>query len=132
MRLGSAQGYVKVITGGGMVELWKVGQGAYVETGTGGASQCSLGGPKFRDFVSAYGGWATCGVLAARWAVNVHASTELASGKEIMSAFPGLAITSEGGNYGPKSMYGEGPLNGGGPMLRVRTTIGQIDIRQLQ
>jgi hypothetical protein len=56
----------------------------------------------------------------------------LASGSGINSAFKGIAISSEGGQYGPKSMFGEGQLNGGGPILRLRTTVGQIDIRQGQ
>jgi hypothetical protein len=64
--------------------------------------------------------------------VNIHASTELANGAGIRSDFSGLGITSEGGQYGPKSMFGEGSLNGGGPVLRLRTTIGQIEIRRLQ
>jgi len=64
--------------------------------------------------------------------VNVHASTELASGTGIRSDYPGLAISSEGGQYGPKSMFGEGQLNGGGPILRLRTTIGQIEIKRMQ
>jgi hypothetical protein len=64
--------------------------------------------------------------------VSVHASTELASGVVIKSELPGLTITSEGGQYGPKSMSAEGSLNGGGPILRVRTTIGQIDFRRSQ
>ena len=28
-------------------------------------------------------------------------------------------------------MFGEGQLNGGGPILRLRTTVGQIEIKQV-
>jgi hypothetical protein len=133
VRLASAQGNVRVITGGGMVELLKVGQSAQVETGAGAITvQFVAGRNHFQDSFlhTAFGDVVV--YLPANLGVNVRASTELANGKGIMSAFPGLTITTEGGNYGPKSMYGEGVLNGGGPMLRLRTTIGQIDIRRSQ
>ncbi len=133
VRLSSAQGNVKVVTGGGAVELWKVGQGANVETGGGAITvQFVSGRGQFHDSYlhTALGNVVV--YLPRDLGVNVHASTEMANGAGIKSAFPGLAITSEGGQYGPKSMFGEGSLNGGGPILRVRTTIGQIDIRQLQ
>jgi hypothetical protein len=131
VRLGSAQGYVKVITGGGMVELWKLGQGAYVETGTGGIT-VQFVGSKFHDSYLHTTMGNVVAYLPRDMGVNVHAATEMASGSGITSEFPGLAITSEGGQFGPKSMFAEGPLNGGGPILRVRTTIGQIDFRKLQ
>ena len=133
VRLASAQGSVRVITGGGMVELLKVGQSAQVETGAGAITvQFVAGRNHFQDSFlhTAFGNVVV--FLPANLGVNVRASTELATGKGITSEFPGLAITTEGGNYGPKSMYGEGALNGGGPMLRLRTTIGQIDIRRSQ
>jgi hypothetical protein len=53
----------------------------------------------------------------------------MTNGRGISSDFPGLKITASG-DYGPKAMYAEGALNGGGPMLRVRTTIGQINFRR--
>jgi len=133
VRVGSAQGFVKIITGGGSVELWKVGQGAYVETGGGAITAQFVGGRnQFRESYL----HTTLGnivvYLPRDLGVDVHASTELASGSGINSAFKGIAISSEGGQYGPKSMFGEGQLNGGGPILRLRTTVGQIDIKQGQ
>jgi DUF4097 and DUF4098 domain-containing protein YvlB len=133
VKLGSAQGYVQVNTGGGSVELWKVGQGAHVETGGGAITVQFIGGrEQFRESYlhTAVGNVAV--YLPRDLGVSVHASTEVANGSGIKSEFPGLAITSEGGQYGPKSMFAEGNLNGGGPILRVRTTIGQIDIRRVQ
>ncbi len=133
VRLASAQGSVRVITGGGTVELFNVGQGAQVETGAGKITVHFVADRnRFKDSFLHTAAGDVVVYLPANLGVSVHASTELASGKGIMSAFPGLSITSEGGNYGPKSMYGEGQLNGGGPILRVRTTIGQIDIRREQ
>ncbi len=133
VRLASAQGSVKVTTGGGAVELLKVGQSAQVETGAGAITvQFVAGRNHLQDSFlhTAFGDVVV--YLPPSIGVNVHASTELAYGKGITSVFPGLTITSEGGNYGPKSMYGEGKLNGGGAMLRMRTTIGQIEIRRGQ
>jgi hypothetical protein len=133
VRLASAQGSVRVITGGGTVELLKVGQSAQVETGAGAITvQFVAGRNRVQDSSLHTAVGDVVVYLPANLGVNMHASTELANGKGITSAFPGLAITTEGGNYGPKSMYAEGQLNGGGPMLRVRTTIGQIDIRRSQ
>jgi hypothetical protein len=62
--------------------------------------------------------------------VTVHASSDMATGHGIVSEFSGLRITKEGSNFAPRSMYAEGALNGGGPVLKVRTIIGQIDFRQ--
>ena len=133
VRLSSAQGNVKVNTGGGTVELWKLGQGATVETGGGAITVQFIGGRgQFRDSYlhTALGNVVV--YLPRDLGVSVHASTEMANGAGIKSAFPGVAISSEGGQYGPKSMFGEGALMAAAPILRVRRTIGQIDIRQNQ
>jgi DUF4097 and DUF4098 domain-containing protein YvlB len=133
VRLASAQGGVRVVTGGGTVELLKVGQSAQVETGAGAITvQFVAGRNQFRDSFLHTAAGDVVVYLPSDLGVSVHASTDLASGQGITSAFPGLAITSEGGTYGPKSMFAEGALNGGGPVLRVRTTIGKIDIRRSQ
>ncbi len=133
VKLGSAQGDVKVVTGGGAVELMKVMQGAHVETGGGPITVQFVGGRgQFRDSYLHTAMGNVVVYLPRDLGVSVHASTELANGYGIKSDFPGVAITSEGGQYGPKSMFGEGNVNGGGPILRLRTTIGQIDIRRSQ
>lgn len=133
VRLGSARGNVRVVTGGGAVELYKVGQSAQVETGAGAITVQFVAGPnQFRDSSLHSAAGDVVVYLPATLGVNVHASTDLFHGTGIKSAFPGLVMSQEGGDYGPKSMSAEGALNGGGPILRVRTTIGQIDIRRLQ
>lgn len=133
VRLASAQGAVEVNTGGGAVELMKVGQSAHVETGGGPITvQFVAGRGQYRDSYLHTAVGNVVVYLPRDLGVNVHASTELAGGAGIKSEFPGLGITSEGGQYGPKSMFGEGPLNGGGPLLRLRTTIGEIDILRSQ
>jgi hypothetical protein len=133
VRMASAQGNVRVRTGGGSVELWKVGQGANVETGAGAVTVQFVGtrGQFHDSFLHTASGNMVV-YLPSDLGVSVHASTEMSNGTGIKSEFPGLTITSEGGQYGPKSMWAEGSLNGGGPVLRVRTTIGQIDFRRSQ
>jgi hypothetical protein len=131
VRLASANGEVRVSTSGGSVELYNLGEGAQVETGA---------GPITVEFVSNHGVFTDSSLhtaagdvsvcLPRNLPVTVHASSDMTNGKGILSDFPGLKITSSGGNYGPKAMYAEGALNGGGPMLRVRTTMGQINFRQ--
>jgi DUF4097 and DUF4098 domain-containing protein YvlB len=133
VKLASAKGDVRVVTGGGAVELMKLGQSAHVETGGGTiTAQFVAGRSQFKDSMLRTAVGNVVVYLPRDLGVNVHASTEMANGAGITSAFPGLTISSEGGKYGPKSMSAEGMLNGGGPILRVRTTIGQIDIRQGQ
>ncbi len=133
VRLASAQGAVRVITGGGTVELFKVGQSAQVETGAGAITvQFVASRNQFRDSLLRTAAGDVVVFLPTGLGVNVHASTDMFNGAGIQSEFPGLTMNQEGGKYGPKSMSAEGALGGGGPILRVRTTIGQIDIRRLQ
>jgi hypothetical protein len=60
-------------------------------------------------------------------AVTIKAAIELANGHRIIANdFPELKIASEGGNYGPKQIFAEGSLNGGGPIMKVHTSNGNI------
>jgi hypothetical protein len=55
----------------------------------------------------------------------------VANGHTIQAGdFSGIHVTSEGGDYGPKTVTAEGQLNGGGPVLKVRTTTGDIVFRR--
>ncbi len=39
---------------------------------------------------------------------------------------------TEGESYGPREVYAQGSLNGGGPTIKVRTGIGDIEILKAQ
>jgi hypothetical protein len=61
--------------------------------------------------------------------VSVRASVDLGSGHHIRSDFPDIHIASEGDQW-VKTLTAEGKLNGGGPVLKVRTTTGDICFRR--
>jgi len=132
VRLASASGPVQVTTGGGSVELYKLARSAQVETGAGPIVVEFLGSRGFADSFlhTAAGDVTVC--FARSFPVTVHANSDMAVGRGIFSDWPGLNITQQGGQYSPRSMSAEGALNGGGPVLRVRTTMGQIGFRKCQ
>jgi hypothetical protein len=131
VRLASASGPVRVTTGGGSVELYKLGKGAQVETGAGPITVEFLGNHGFTDSYlhTAAGDITVC--MVDNLPVSVHATSDMATGQGIISNLPGLNISKQGGIYS-RSISAEGLLNGGGPALRVRTTMGQIGFRKCQ
>jgi len=132
VRLASATGPVRVTTGGGSVELYKLSRSAQVETGAGPIFVEFVGKRGFSDSFlhTAAGDVTVC--FTGNLPVTVHATSDMAIGRGIFSELPGLNITQQGGVYSPRSMSAEGALNGGGPALRVRTTMGQIGFRRCQ
>jgi hypothetical protein len=68
--------------------------------------------------------------IASDVAINIHANVDLGNGHRITSDFPDIHVSSEGDQWGPKSLSAEGKLNGGGPVLKVRTTTGDICFRK--
>ena len=131
IRLGSARGRVTAATSGGSIEMWKLWQGAQAQTGAGTITAEFVGGRgAFTDTLLRTSAGDVVVYLNGSVPCTVHASSELASGPGIRSEFPELKITSEGGTYGPRSVTADGSLNGGGQTLKIRTTIGQIDIRK--
>ena len=132
IKLSSAAGPVEAESGGGSIELWGV-PSAHVETGA---------GPVIAKFIASNGN-RTDSVLETGMGditvylvpninVTVHASIEAATGHRITSDFPEIKVSSEGGQWEPKLISAEGNLNGGGPVLKVRTTMGNIYIRRAQ
>ncbi len=131
IRLNSSRGRVLASTGGGAVELHKLSSGAQVDSGVGAISVEFAGSPKtFSDSSLRTASGDVIIYMADSLPITVHAASDMTRGSGIMSDFPQIRITSEGGNYGPKSMFAEGTLNGGGPVLKVRTTIGQIEFHR--
>jgi DUF4097 and DUF4098 domain-containing protein YvlB len=130
IRLSSAKGPVRAETGGGSIELNGV-PSARAETGAGGivAKFIASNGERSDSELETSVGDITV-YLAPNLNISVRASIEAANGHSIRSDFSDIRITTEGGDYGPQTVSAEGNLNGGGPVLKVHTTTGDITIRR--
>jgi DUF4097 and DUF4098 domain-containing protein YvlB len=131
IRLTSAKGRVGANTGAGTVELYGV-PSARVETGAGGITVklINTGAERSDSVLETSAGDITV-YIAADVAVSVRASVELGNGHHIRSDFPDIHIASEGNPWEAKTLHAEGSLNGGGPVLKVRTTTGDICFRRV-
>lgn len=131
IRLSSAKGPVRAETGGGSIELNGV-PSARAETGGGGiiAKFLSSTGEQKDSILETSAGDITV-YLAGDLPISIRAAIELANGHTIHTDFSDIHIVSEGGNWGPKTVTAEGSLNGGGPVLKVRTSAGNINFRRV-
>ena len=130
IRLSSAKGPVHAETGGGSIDLNGV-PSAHAETGAGSivAKFVSSGGVRIDSLLETSAGDITV-YLASNMNITIRASIEVANGHRIHSDFPEIRVTTEGGDYGPRTVTAEGNLNGGGPVLKVRTATGDISFRR--
>jgi DUF4097 and DUF4098 domain-containing protein YvlB len=126
IHLASAKGHVEAHTGGGGIELYGV-PSARVETGAGGivVKLVKTGAAPSNSMLETSAGDITV-YIAPDVAISVRASVDLGNGHHITSDFPDIHIASEGDKWGPRTLSAEGKLNGGGPVLKVRTTTGDI------
>jgi len=130
IRLSSAKGPVRAETGGGSIELLGV-PSARAETGAGGieVKMVASNGERNDSELETSAGDITV-YLAPNVNISVRASIEVANGHTIRSEFPEIRVTTEGGDYGPQTVTAEGNLNGGGPVLKVQTSTGDISFRR--
>lgn len=130
IRLTSAKGHVHAETGGGGIELYGV-PSATAETGAGGITVklVNTGGDR-RDSDLETGAGDITVYIASDVAINVRASVDMGNGHRISSDFSDIHISSEGGEWGPKTLTAEGQLNGGGPLLKVHTSTGDICLKK--
>lgn len=128
IKLASAKGWVSAQTGGGSIQLMKLMSGARAESGAGSITAEFLGLQRDSMLETSVGDVIVYISPSAKLSVN--ASVEMANGHRIRSDFPDIKITSEGGEWGPRSYTASGSLNGGGPTLKIRTTSGNIEFRR--
>jgi hypothetical protein len=130
IRLTSARGRVGANAGAGTIELYGV-PSARVETGAGGITVkfINTGAERGDSVLETSAGDITV-YFAADVAMSVRASVDLGNGHHITSDFPDIHVASEGDKWGPRTLNAEGKLNGGGPVLKVRTTTGDICFRR--
>ncbi len=130
IHLTSAKGYVHAETGGGGIELYGV-PSARAETSAGGITVklVNTGAERHDSDLETGAGDITL-YLAADVAVDVRASVDMGNGHRITSDFSDIHVSSEGQQWGPKTLTAEGKLNGGGPVVKVHTSTGDICIRR--
>jgi DUF4097 and DUF4098 domain-containing protein YvlB len=126
IRLSSATGMVQAQTGGGSIALNGV-PAAKAETGAGGIVAKFVSGSGRTDSVLETSAGDITVYLAPDLSITIRASIDLANGHRIRSDFSEIQVSSEGGQWGPGTATAEGNLNGGGPVLKVRTTTGNIN-----
>lgn len=129
LRVASAKGPVSASTGGGSIQLYKLMSGARAESGAGSITAEFIGVSTESTLETSVGDVIV--YLNPNAKVSVKASVEMANGHRIRSDFPELKISSEGGEWGPRTYSAQGSLNGGGPVLRVRTSSGNIEFRRV-
>ena len=129
IRLTSAKGHVHAETGGGGIELYGV-PSASAETGAGGITVklVNNGGERHDSDLETGSGDITV-YVASDVAVNVRASVDNGNGHRITSDFPELRVNAEGDHWN-KTLTADGSLNGGGPLLKVHTSNGDICIKR--
>lgn len=130
IKLTSAKGHVHAETGGGGIELYGV-PSASAETGAGGITVklVNTGGERHDSYLETGAGDITV-YIASDLALNVRASVDMGNGHQIKSDFSDIHVSSEGSQWGPRSLTAEGTLNGGGPLLKVHTSTGDICIKR--
>jgi DUF4097 and DUF4098 domain-containing protein YvlB len=130
IRLTSANGHVHAETGGGGIELYGV-PSATAETGAGGITVklVNTGGER-RDSELQTGAGDITLYIASDVALNLRATVDMGNGHRITSDFGDIHVSSEGDQWGPKTLIAEGKLNGGGPLVKVHTSSGDICIKR--
>ncbi len=131
IHLASAKGLVRAQTGGGSIDLLGV-PSARVETSAGEITvKLIKAGSESNDSMLETNAGDITVYIASDVAISVRASVDLGNGHHITSDFPDIHVASEGDKWGPRSLNAEGKLNGGGPVLKVRTTTGDICFRRV-
>ncbi len=130
IRLASAKGRVQAETGGGSIQL-DGATSVRAETSAGGIVVkllSSAGGHSDSSLETSAGDITV--YLANDLAISIRAEIEVANGHTIRSDFSDIHVSSEGGPW-EKTVTAEGQLNGGGPVLKVRTNSGNVNFRRI-
>lgn len=123
--LSEIEGPATIETGGGGIRVAGIRKGLRAETGSGPIIATLTRGSNFIDSRLETSVGDIVVYVPDGLGVTVRAAVEVARGDGIRSDFPELKITRSG-SIGPREVYAEGNLNGGGPMLHVHTATGNI------
>ena len=125
VKVGSAEG-VRCENAGGGVNLDNISGSVRVSTAIGSIIASLLAGKPMSDSFLSTGGGDITVIIPSNLGVTIRAQNELAGNiRRIVSDFPGISVRVEGGQ-----VVAEGPVNGGGPVLRISGTGGTIFIKR--
>lgn len=132
IQVGSAQGPVKAATAGGGLRLMGLRHGVIAHTAAGGITVEFLPGIQvFTDSSLATTTGDIVVYLPDDLGVTLSATVEMGNQYEIKApGFSGLQISKPGREFGPRPMTAEGAINGGGPLLKLHTANGNIELRK--
>ena len=131
IHLTSANGVVHATTSGGGIRLFGLTHGVTAKTAA---------GPIHAEFIAGKGAFSESYLetnfgdvvvyLPSDLPVTVRASIEAAMGHRMITDFPEVKVTQEGGEWGAREIYGQGAINGGGPLLKIHTTGGNVELHR--
>ncbi len=125
VKVGSAEG-VSCENAGGGVNLDNISGSVRVSTAIGSIIASLLAGKRMSDSFLSTGGGDITVIIPSNLGVTIRAQNELAGNiRRIVSDYPGISVRVEGGQ-----VVAEGPVNGGGPILRISVTGGTIFIKR--
>jgi len=126
IRVWGAQGNVRAGSGGGSIHLTGLTHGVQVETGAGGIIAEFAGGAALTDSMLETSSGDVTVYLPANLGVTIRGAIESGSKNSVRSDFGEVRVVSESDQWGPREVLVEGKVNGGGPLLKIRTTTGNI------
>ena len=125
VKVGSAEG-VRCENAGGGVKLDSISGSVRVTTAIGSIIAGLLAGKPMADSFLSTGSGDITVFIPSNLGVTIRAENELAGNiRRIVSDFPGIAVRVQGAQ-----VVAEGPVNGGGPILRISGTGGTIFIKR--
>jgi hypothetical protein len=131
IRLRAARGRVVAETAGGSIDLLQLGAGVRASTTAGrilavfDASAKTFAASELQTSVGDVYVY-----LPAGLPLTIDAAIDAAAGHHIVTDFP-LSILGDKEDFSERTIRGQGALNGGGEVLRIRTVAGNIEIRKL-
>ena len=126
IRIVSAKGLVRAASGGGSIHLTGLTRGVQVETGAGGIIVEFAGGASLTDSMLETSSGDVTVSLPANVGVTIRGAIESGSKNSVHSDFGDLRVVSDSDQWGPHEVLVEGKVNGGGPVLKIRTATGNI------
>jgi hypothetical protein len=122
-------GPARIETGGGGIKVWSIAGGLHAETGSGPiVATLVRGGSPFAESRLETSVGDIVVVVPPGLGMTIRAAVDVARGAGISSDFGDIKIRSSGGFS--REVYAEGSLNGGGPVVHIHTSTGNISIKK--